>query len=150
MITYGEFAMLGRMPSRRRVRRRGFTLMELLLVLAILVILGSLAGISIRQMQKNANVRATKAQITMFENAIKAYEVDVGKLPPSLDALREAPADLRNPDKWAGPYLEKAIPNDPWQNQYQYNADSENFTITSFGPNGTEGGSPNDDITSEN
>jgi general secretion pathway protein G len=119
--------------------------MELLLVLAILVILGALAGISISTMRRNAYIRSAKAQINLFETAIQAYELDVGRLPPDLEALREAPDGLQNPDKWAGPYLSKPIPNDPWSNQYQFTANGDSYTIVSFGPNLTEGGG--DDIT---
>jgi general secretion pathway protein G len=145
--------MFGRFPSRHRAgrsarhqaRRQGFTLMELLLVLAILVILGSLAGISITTMRRNSNIRAAKVQIDMFTSAIKVYEMDVGALPPSLDALVNQPEGLRNPDKWAGPYLEKAIPNDPWQNEFQFTNNGDSYSIVSFGPNGSEGGG--DDIT---
>src|SRR3954470_22806848 len=109
------------LSSRRRRRRHGFTLMEVLLVLAILVILGSLVGVSIFQMQKNANIRAAKAQINMLEDSIKAYQIDVGSLPPSLEGLVAVPAELKVPQKWSGPYLEKGnLPVDPWGNAYIY------------------------------
>jgi general secretion pathway protein G len=72
-------------------------------------------------MQKNANVRAAKAQINMLEDAIKAYQIDVGSLPPSLEGLVAVPAELKVPQKWSGPYLEKgALPVDPWGNAYIY------------------------------
>lgn len=133
----------------RSRRRRGFTLMEVLLVLAILVILGSLVGVSIFQMQKNANVRAAKTQIGMIEKALTAYQVDMGSYPSSqqgLDALMAVPADARNAAKWSGPYLEKQIPGDPWGNPFTYELTSpEQFQITSPGPDGSAGTA--DDIT---
>lgn len=133
----------------RSRRRRGFTLMEVLLVLAILVILGSLVGVSIFQMQKNANVRATKTQIGMLEKALTAYQVDMGSYPSSqqgLDALMAVPADARNGAKWSGPYLEKQIPADPWGNPFTYELTSpDQFHITSAGPDGAAGTA--DDIT---
>jgi len=123
--------------SRRRRRRHGFTLMEVLLVLAILVILGSLVGVSIFQMQKNANIRAAKAQINMLEDSIKAYQIDVGSLPPSLEGLVAVPAELKVPQKWSGPYLEKGnLPVDPWGNAYIYEQSNDfaGFVIKSNGP----------------
>lgn len=136
------------LPTRRVSRRHrgGFTLMELLLVLAILVTLGALAGVSIRQMQKNANKNAAKAQIQMLEQAIDGYQVDVGAPPPDLESLQVQPDGVKNADKWQGPYLKTAnVPNDPWGNAYQYETNGDSFTIMSYGPNQTEGG--NDDIT---
>ena len=135
------------MRSSRR-RRRGFTLMEVLLVLAILVILGSLVGVSIFQMQKNANIKAARTQIGLLEKAITAYQVDVGSYPSGLDALLAAPADLRNQAKWSGPYLEKSqVPADPWGNPFAYELQSaESYRITSSGPDGQNGTA--DDISS--
>ncbi len=123
------------MRFTRRRRRRGFTLMEVLLVLAILVILGSLVGVSIFQMQKNANVKAARAQIDMLEGAISAYQIDVGSFPPTLEGLVAIPGDLKNPAKWSGPYLDKAqLPADPWGNPFQYEVlSADQYRIWSWG-----------------
>jgi general secretion pathway protein G len=131
--------------SLRRRRRRGFTLMELLLVLAILVILGSMVGVSIFQMQKNANIKAARTQIGLLEKAITAYQVDVGSYPPALEGLLAAPGDLKNPTKWAGPYLEKGqLPADPWGNPFAYELQSaEHYRLWSAGPDG-QNGTPDD------
>src|SRR4029450_5334535 len=104
-------------------RRRGFTLMEVLLVLAILVILGSLVGVGIMKMQKNANINAARAQVGMLESVVKAYAIDVGTCPTTQQgpgARAAAPSDLKNPAKWQGPYLDKQIGTDAWGNEYQY------------------------------
>jgi len=129
--------------SRRFRRRRGFTLMEVLLVLAILVILGSLVGVGIMKMQKNANINAARAQVGMLESVVKAYAIDVGTCPTTqqgLTALAQAPSDLKNPAKWQGPYLDKQIGTDAWGNEYQYEQTGpDQFRIWSMGPDGASG-----------
>jgi general secretion pathway protein G len=133
---------------RRRRHNRGFTLVEVLLVLAILVILGSLVTVSIVQVQKSSNVKAARSQIGMLSETVDIYRLELGTLPESLADLREQPASLRNPDKWR-PLLDKEIPADPWGNDYQYEIldNGENFRIYSYGPDRNEGG--NDDISSD-
>lgn len=135
-----------RLEARRQARRRGgFTLVEVLLVLAILVILGAMVGVGVVQVQRNANRNAAKAQIGMLDESVNMYRIDVGIFPNDLIDLLEPPQDLRNPDKWSGPYLAKdQIPLDPWQNDYQYVNEGDDFRIWSLGPDGADGG--NDDI----
>ena len=118
--------------------RRGFTLVEVLLVLAILVILGAMVGVGAMQMKKTADKRAAKAQVGMFDEAINIYRIDVGSFPDALEDLREPPQGLRNPDKWSGPYLQKDLPIDPWGNDYQYANEGDDFRVWSFGPDGSD------------
>ncbi len=126
--------------NRRRRRSRGFTLMEILLVLAILVVLGAMVGVGYSRVQVNAMKSAARTQIGLLEDATKLYILDVGSPPSSLDALITAPPDLANPAKLQGPYLEKTtLPVDPWNNAYQYEVtDPTNgkFRIWSAGPPG--------------
>ena len=139
------------MQKRTRRRRSGFTLMEILLVLAILVILGSLVTFGYVQIQKNAMMDSAKTQIRMFDQAIGMYRLDVGKFPSGdqgLQALRTQPPDAPA-NKWRGPYIAVDVPMDPWGNPYRYQeiTDSENqpsFEVTSDGPDGVNGTS--DDI----
>lgn len=124
-------------------RRRGFTLMEILLVLAILVILGALVGVSYSQIRKNAMIDTAKTQISNLETAVKTYQIEVGTFPSmdaGLDALFNPPADAP-PGKWRGPYLDATqLPLDPWNNPYNYELfNSEQFEITSNGPDGQPG-----------
>lgn len=137
---------------RRRRRREGFTLIEVLLVLVILVILGSLVGIQIRSAQKKGLVNAAKAQIGMFETPLESYMVDMGQYPSSsagLEALRSSPAEAAGQtSKWQGPYLQKAVPPDPWGRAYQYvcpgRHNTDRFDVWSTGPDGADG--TDDDI----
>jgi len=137
------------MLGRRRNRKTGFTLMEILLVLAILVVLGSMVGVGYVKIQQNAMKKAAQTQVTLLEDAVKTYTLDVGSLPSDLNGLLAAPPDLANPTKWAGPYLEKSqLPQDPWNQPYQYEVvDPSNakFRIWSNGPDMQPGST--DDIS---
>ena len=132
-------------PKRRR-RRGGFTLIEVMLVLVILMILGTLTGVAVDQSRKSAYIRTAKSQIGMFKTPLAMYRLDVGDLPTTqqgLEALREAPSDLANPDKWRGKYLEEPVPLDPWDNEYQYeypgSHEEDAPDIWSWGPDGIDG-----------
>jgi general secretion pathway protein G len=129
-----------------RRRRSGFTLVEVLLVLAILVILGAMVGVGVVQVQKQANRRAARTQIGMLEGAVNTYLIDIGRFPDSLNDLVQQPGNLRNPEKWH-PFLDKDLPDDPWGNPYQYANDGDTFRLWSWGPDGQDGG--NDDITNK-
>jgi len=130
----------------KRRRRAGFTLMEILLVLAILVVLGSLVTFGYVTIQRNAMMDSAKTQIRMFEQAVDMYRLDVGKYPSGdqgLQALRLQPPDAPA-NKWRGPYIQVEIPADPWGNPYQYQeiTDSLNqpsFEVISNGPDGANG-----------
>ncbi|NLX54711.1 MAG: type II secretion system major pseudopilin GspG [Planctomycetaceae bacterium] len=129
-----------RTRARRRSVRPGFTLMEVLLVLAILVILGALVMTNFSGILAGGKVKAARAQLTAFEQAIDIYQLDIGSYPTTqqgLQALRVAPADLPDPSKWTTPYLKKDIPPDPWGNPYYYELMSPTqYKISSAGPDG--------------
>lgn len=132
--------------SRKRTRRGGLTLIEVLLVLMILVILASLAVVAIGPMQRGAYIRAAKAQIDIFKTPLQAYRLDLAAYPTTsqgLEALRASPADLANPTKWQGPYLDREVPLDPWGNPYRYEYPGKYLIdepdIWSYGPDGIDG-----------
>ncbi|HIA61978.1 MAG TPA: type II secretion system protein GspG [Planctomycetes bacterium] len=108
---------------QRKNDRLGFTLMEVLLVMAILVILGSIVVASFTDILATSKEDAAKTQLQMFELPLNNYQMHVGQFPSSesgLEALRTAPADGNLQQKWRGPYLQKSIPTDPWGNPYNY------------------------------
>ena len=132
--------------SRSRRRRGGFTLMVVLLVLAILVILGSLVAMSFTNVIGDSDRKAARSQIGLFETPLRMYFLHLKQFPSTgsgLEALRTPPTDVPNPAKWQGPYLERPVPLDPWGRPYQYsypgryNADS--YDIWSLGPDGADG-----------
>lgn len=133
------------MNNTSNSRRRGFTLIEVMLVMVILVILASFAVIAYGPIQKQANVKKTQIQIGAFKGMIGKYSLDVG-YPPStsqgLGALLSPPSDLPNPAKWDGPYIDTAIPLDAWDRPYQYAApgrvNTDTFDVWSLGPDGQD------------
>ncbi|MHB8970596.1 MAG: type II secretion system major pseudopilin GspG [Pirellulaceae bacterium] len=139
-----------RFRPHRRSGRQGFTLMEVLLVLAILVILGTLVVTNFSGIFASSKIKAAQAQLNLFEQQIDIYQLDVGAYPTDqqgLQALRVAPPDLQDPAKWLGPYAKKDIPPDPWSQPYNYQLLSPTqYKVYSAGPDGT----PNtaDDISS--
>lgn len=128
------------MRTRIRNRRGGFTLLELLLVMAILVVLASLAGFSVLNMRANALSQAAYIQIESFQKMCQAYKLQVGMFPNTLDDLHVQPAGMTR-ITWGGPYLENPVPLDPWQQAYNYSADDANdrVNITSNGPDRQSG-----------
>jgi general secretion pathway protein G len=127
--------------------------MEVMLVLLILVIIGSVAGVAVIRFQRNAYIDASRAQISAFDTPLQTYRLDVGDFPASADglqALRTIPSGLASPTKWRGPYLAKEVPKDPWDNDYRYEYpgkyDPEMPDIWSYGPDQIDG--TDDDIGS--
>jgi general secretion pathway protein G len=130
---------------------RGFTLVELLVVLVILGLLAALVGPTLVEHLKPAKGTAAAAQIDEFMSALDSYYIDAGRYPSGeegFQALREKPVSAK---AWKGPYLKKEIPLDPWGNPYLYRSPGRNggYEILSFGADGKEGGEgENADVTS--
>ncbi len=140
------------LKEKRKDRRAGFTLIELMVVIAILGILAALVAPSIIGRKEDAMRAAAKAQIKNFEQALKLFYVDNGFYPSTeqgLQALVEKPTIGRIPTRWReGGYLEsKTVPKDPWGNPYVYispGIHNRDFDIISYGADGQEGGEGKD------
>jgi general secretion pathway protein G len=125
----------------------GFTLLELIVVVAIIGLLVSLVGPRLTGQIAKGEVQAAKAQIDSLVKVVEAYRVDLGHYPKAsvgLEALWNKPAD--NNPRWRGPYLQKALPLDPWGNPYTYELldNDKNFLVRSLGRDGKIGGSGDD------
>ncbi|MGI9430325.1 MAG: type II secretion system major pseudopilin GspG [Bythopirellula sp.] len=129
-------------PTKPGDVRAGFTLIEVLLVLVILVILGSLATTVFTGTQDKANINAAKAQAGIISDPMNRYRLDMNKFPSKLEELWEEPSDSKLRDKWSGPYVEE-LKDDPWENPYQYLAEGkknkEKYDFWSNGPDGQSG-----------
>ena len=132
-------------PKEARVSREsaaGFTLLELLVVVVIIGLLAGFVAPRYFGQVGKSEVNVAKAQIDALEKALDQYRLDTGGYPNSelgLKALVERPP---NEQKWAGPYLRKAVPLDPWGKPYLYKVPGEkgDFDLVSYGKDGQPGG----------
>jgi general secretion pathway protein G len=127
---------------KRKILSVGFTLLELLVVMVIIGLLAAYVGPRFFSQIGKSEVKAARAQIDALEKALDQYRLDVGHYPSTeqgLVALMSSPA---GEPKWAGPYLKKAVPNDPWGRSYVYRQPGEHgeFDLSSYGKDGKTGG----------
>ncbi|MBI5075231.1 MAG: type II secretion system major pseudopilin GspG [Nitrospirae bacterium] len=134
-----------------RVRnRRGFTLIELLVVMVILGMLAALVGPQIFGKVGKGKQSAARTQIEMLGQALDSYRLDVGRYPTTSEGLNALSANSGT-QGWSGPYLKKAVPNDPWQKPYQYQSPGSHgdYDLYSYGADGAAGGEgENKDVNS--
>jgi general secretion pathway protein G len=136
--------------SRRR-NERGFSLIELIVVLVILGLLATVVAPKVMDRLKGAKKELSKVDIANLEQALDLFSFDVGHYPTSEEGLQ---ALLVNPgsDQWKGPYLKKtSLPKDPWQRDFVYRCPGQHgdYDLFSLGADGQEGGEgENADITS--
>ena len=122
---------------------RGFSLIELLVVLVILGLLGGLVGPRLFDRVDLSKVDTAQSQVRMLKSAMGTFRLDVGRYPTTAEGLRALaykPADLA---RWRGPYVDEEVPMDPWGNPYVYVDKADNFQgfgLYSYGADGASGG----------
>jgi general secretion pathway protein G len=132
--------------SRRR--RRGLTLIELVVVLVVLGLLASLVFPVVFGRVGDARITTAETQLKALGTALETYRLDTGGYPSTeqgLAALRDRPTAGVAPRNWRGPYIREAIPLDPWDQPYRYRfpgaRDPSTYELYTLGKDGKDGGS---------
>ena len=126
---------------------RGFSLIELMIVLVILGLIAGIVGPQAMKYLGKGKSQSAKVQIENISAALDMYRLEVGNYPTTsegLKALVEAPSGARG---WNGPYLKKGVPQDPWNNEYQYKRPGSNnqaYDLLSLGGDSAVGGEGDD------
>ncbi|MBF0101685.1 MAG: type II secretion system major pseudopilin GspG [Desulfobacterales bacterium] len=130
----------------RLMDSRGFTLIEILIVVIIIGMLGALVGPNVYNRYEKAKWNNTKNQINMLDSALDDFRLDNGRYPTTEEGLESLMKAVEDLPKWSGPYLKKAVPNDEWGRPFVYQCPGEHgeYDLYSYGKDGTEGGEKND------
>jgi general secretion pathway protein G len=143
-----------RRRHQRARREAGFTLVELLVVLVILVLIASIVGPRVIGYLGSSRTKAANVQIESLVTAVELFRIDVGRYPTAAEGLEALVRPAGNIKGWTGPYLAKPeLPADPWGRPYVYETGGQSgaagFRIKSYGGDGKEGGTGEDaDISS--
>ncbi|NND68149.1 MAG: type II secretion system major pseudopilin GspG [Halioglobus sp.] len=124
----------------------GLTLIEILVVLAIVAMLAGLVGPTVLNQLGGAKSKTARVQIKELEQALEMYKLDVGRYPSAAEGLDALVSRSGNADGWNGPYLKSGVPLDPWKNEYRYSIPGARaeIDIYSLGQDGAEGGQGED------
>lgn len=125
------------------LRFSGFTLLELLVVVAIIALLAAYVGPRYSTQVGKSEQSVAQSQVAAFSRALQAYRLDVGSYPTTEEGLIALVVRPSSAAKWQGPYLERALPPDPWGRAYIYRSPGTNgadYDIASYGRDGQPGG----------
>ena len=140
-----------KMKKETRWNERGFTLIEIMIVIIIIGMMAALVGPKLFGRLSMAKQKTAKAQIELFGTALDTFRLDVGRYPTTEEGLKVLREKASGLEKWNGPYLPKEIPMDPWGRAYSYKSPGENgdYDLLSFGLDGVAGGEgENEDVVS--
>ena len=123
--------------------QRGFTLLELLVVMVIIGLLAAYVAPRYFSQVGRSEVRSAQAQIASLRSALDTYRLDMGSYPTTEQGLAALTTRPANAVKWNGPYMQRAVPPDPWGKPYQYRSPGEHgeYDLLSLGKDGQPGGS---------
>jgi general secretion pathway protein G len=126
---------------------RGFTLLELLVVILIIGLLTGIVGPRFLNQINRSEITAARAQIDSFDKALQAYRIDTGRFPASGQGLKALVTQPGDEPRWRGPYLNGEVPLDPWGSEYQYRVPGPGgkpYQVLSYGKDRSAGGSGDD------
>lgn len=128
-----------------RQGERGFSLIELMIVIVILGLLASIVAPRLMGKLEKAEHQTAKTQIEMLMTALDSYRLDMGHYPTQQEGGLEALVHNPGSDHWAGPYLKKGVPLDPWHDPYHYRNPGEHgdVDVFSYGADNQPGGTGN-------
>jgi len=132
---------------KRRSSGRGFTLLELLVVILIIGLLTGIVAPRFLGQVSKSEVTAARAQLDALDKALQGYRMDTGRYPTTAQGLRALVQQPPDEPRWRGPYLQGDVPADPWGSTYQYRvpgAAGKEFDLLSYGKDRTAGGSGDD------
>jgi general secretion pathway protein G len=151
----GRLTVLRTKLTRREIgwRGRGFTLLELLVVLLIIALLAGYVGPKLFGEVGKARSKTAASQMKGIESALDRYRLDTGHYPTTDQGLAVLMTNSSNTPGWDGPYMSSAVPNDPWGKPYIYRSPGEggkDYDLMTYGADGKPGGSGEDaDIISK-
>jgi general secretion pathway protein G len=122
---------------------RGFTLLELLVVMVIIGLLAGFVAPRYFSQVGKSQVKAARAQVDALDKAVEQFRLDMNRLPTTEEGLSALNVSPANEPNWAGPYLKKDVPKDPWGHPYVYLAPgthNNDFDLMSYGKDGQPGG----------
>ncbi len=128
--------------TETRSSEKGFTLIELIVVLVILGLLAAVVVPNITKHLSKSKEQIARIQVKELEGALQMFAFDVGRYPTNSEGLEALVSNPGNLDAWKGPYLSKALPMDPWGKPYVYRfpgTHGTEFDLLSLGPSGVEG-----------
>jgi general secretion pathway protein G len=130
------------MSTSHKQQHNGFTLLELLVVMVIIGLLAGYVGPRYFSQIGKSEVKAARAQIDALGKALDQYRLDTGQYPSTEHGLAALNAPPAGEMRWAGPYLQKAVPLDPWGKPYQYVSPGQysEYDLFSLGKDGQAGG----------
>ena len=126
---------------------RGFTLLELLVVILIIGLLTGIVAPRFLSQISKSEVTTARAQLDAFDKALQAYRIDMGRYPSAGEGLQALVVSPGNEPRWRGPYLKDNIPFDPWGSPYQYRNPStrgKDYDLLSYGRDRAAGGNGDD------
>lgn len=136
---------MGGDTKRKRRRERGYSLLEVLIVLTIIALIAALVGPRLMAQLDRSKVTAARVQARAITAALETMRLDLGRYPTDQEglALLNAPPNGADADLWRGPYLDADTPADPWGAAYVYQAPRADFQrprVASLGADGEAGG----------